>query len=79
MAKKSKELRGKYIILVERLTESMAACDVRIIPKFGDTKKALNAWAREKYPEAKAIILVNTPELENFFDLASVWSDEIRR
>ena len=79
MARKPMELRGKYIILVERLTESMAGCDVRIIAKFGKTKKELNTWAKEKYPEAQTILLDNTPEREKFFDLSSIWSMEFKR
>ena len=79
MAKQPKELRGKYIILVERLDESMAGCDVRIIPKFGKTKKELKEWAKAKYPAAKTTFLVNTPALEDFFELASCWSMESRR
>lgn len=69
----------KYVLLVERLEEHMAGIDVKIIAKFGNNKRKLNDWAKEKYPDFKRIILNNTPQLADFFDLSSVWSMEIRR
>ncbi|MBO4855357.1 hypothetical protein J5500_03070 [Candidatus Saccharibacteria bacterium] len=79
MAKQPKELHGKYIGLVERLDEHMAGTDVRIIPKYGNTKKELRDWAKEEYPDAQFVILDNTPALNEFFFLASTWSMKIAR
>jgi len=69
----------KYVLLVEKLTECMAGCDVRIIAKFGNTKKELTAWAKEKYPNSRRIILNNNPKLADFFELSSVYSMDLSR
>jgi hypothetical protein len=71
--------KKKYVLLVERLDEHMAAVDVKIIAKFGNTKKELHDWANAKYPKFKHIILNNTPELADFFYLSSAWSMDIRK
>lgn len=61
----------KYVCLVEKVTESMAGCDIQIIAKFGSNKTELNRWAKNHFPRRQSIILDNTRKINKFFETSS--------
>ena len=62
----------KYVCLVEKVTESMAGCNVQIVAKFGSNKAELNGWAKNHVPGRQSIILENTREINKFFETSSL-------
>lgn len=59
-------MKGAYIGIVKKVTETMVGVDMQIITKFANDESILEGWMR-LYPEQQGIIMDNNEILEKFF------------
>ena len=56
-------MKGAYLGIVKKVTETMVGVDMQIITKFANDEETLEGWMR-LYPEQEGIILNNNELLE---------------
>lgn len=60
-------MKGAYLGILKKVTETMIGVDMQMITKFADNESELEEWMRS-YPKHKGIILKNNEILEDFFE-----------